>query len=116
MQRRAGASWKANEMEASASSLEALKNREVMEGAATLGAAILLTVTAASAAELDADAAALTEWAEARGLHLTPLPFGQLPAFMAGHALASPVAPTGLPQRILDEDAFAALIPAQDGP
>ena len=116
MHRRAGASWKANELEASASSLESLKNREVMDGAATFGASAVLTVTAPSVADLDADCASLTEWAEARGLRLDPLPFGQLPGFMAGHAAAAPVAPAGLPRRILDEDAFAALVPAQDGP
>jgi hypothetical protein len=64
----------------------------------------------------DADCATLTEWAEARGVRLDPLPFGQLPGFMSGHALSSPVAPADLPHRILDEDAFAALVPAQDGP
>jgi hypothetical protein len=43
-QRRAGAPWRANEMEASASALEALKNRETLEGAATFDA--MATVTA----------------------------------------------------------------------
>jgi hypothetical protein len=115
-QRRAGAPWLANEMEASASALEALKNRETLEGAATFDALATVTITADSLADLEADCAAVVDWAGARGIRLAALPRTQLPAFMAGHPLASPAAPEALPRRVLDDEAVAALVPAQDGP
>lgn len=114
-QRIAGAPWRANELEASASALEALKGRET-EGAAMFHATATVTVTASALAELEADCAAVTDWAEARGLRLATVPYTQLPAYMAGHPTAAPTAPAVLPHRILDDEALAALVPAQDGP
>jgi hypothetical protein len=114
-QRIAGAPWRANELEASAAALEALKGRET-EGAAMFRAAATVTVTASTLAELEADCAAVTDWVEARGLRLAAVPYTQLPAYMAGHPTAAPAAPSALPHRILDDEALAALVPAQDGP
>jgi hypothetical protein len=115
-QRRAGAPWRANEMEASAAALEALKNREALEGAATFDAVATVTVMADNLAALEADSAAVVEWAGARGIRLATVPHTQLPAYMAGHPLAAPEAPAALPRRVLDDEALAALVPAQDGP
>ena len=114
-QRVAGAPWRANELEASASALEALKGRET-GGAAMFHATATVTVTASTPVELEADCAAVTDWAEARGLRLATVPYTQLPAYMAGHPTAAPTAPAVLPHRILDDEALAALVPAQDGP
>lgn len=115
-QRRLGASWRANELEATAASLEALKNREVMEGVATFDVTALVTVTAPNLPALEGDCAQVVEWAQARGITLAAEPRTQLPSFMAGFASASPAAADALHRRIMDEDCLAALIPAQDGP
>ena len=114
-QRVAGAPWRANELEASAAALEALKGRET-EGAAMFRAAATVTVTSPTTTDLDADCASVADWAEARGLKLTTVSYTQLPAYMAGCPQAAPTAPAALPHRILDDEALAALVPAQDGP
>lgn len=114
-QRVAGAPWRANELEASAAALEALKGRET-EGAAMFRAAATVTVSAPTTTDLDADCATVADWAEARGLKLATVPYTQLPAYMAAQPTAAPTAPATLPHRILDDEALAALVPAQDGP